>query len=160
MSSTSPRVCTGVAGLITTPALQPWSRICCKVRFRCTQASWCTEIQSAPASAKAGMKSSGFSIIKWQSSGTSVTWRSDFTTGGPIVILGTKWPSITSTCKSVPPPSRAAWTSSARRAKSADKIEGASSITRSSKGPRAYKNCNRIERVKVPHICIENGSTL
>src|SRR5205823_7214954 len=71
--------------------------------------------------------------MRWQSSGTSVTWRNDFTTGGPMVMLGTKWPSITSTCSSVPPPCSAACASSARRAKSADKIEGASSITGSSK---------------------------
>jgi len=30
-------------------------------------------------------------------SGTVLTFLSDFTTGMPIVILGTKWPSITST---------------------------------------------------------------
>src|SRR5438477_9707119 len=71
---------------------------------------------------------SGFSIIRWQSSGTSVTLRNDLTTGGPMVMLGTKWPSITSTCSSVPPPASAARASSARRAKSADKIDGASSI--------------------------------
>src|SRR5260370_1269392 len=35
------------------------------------------------------MNSSGFSIIRWQSSGNSVALRSDFTTGGPIVRFGT-----------------------------------------------------------------------
>ncbi len=30
------------------------------------------------------MNSSGFSIIRWQSSGNSVALRSDFTTGGPM----------------------------------------------------------------------------
>src|SRR5438270_5414249 len=48
-----------------------------------------------------------------------------------MVMLGTKWPSITSTCSSVPPPASAARASSARRAKSADKIDGASSIMQS-----------------------------
>ena len=38
------------------------------------------------------MNSSGFSIIRWQSSGKSVTRRSDFTTGGPIVEVGHKMP--------------------------------------------------------------------
>src|SRR5438876_10539979 len=74
---------------------------------------------------------SGFSIIRWQSSGTSVTFRKDLTTGGPMVMLGTKWPSITSTCSSVPPPASAARASSAKRAKSADKMDGASSIMQS-----------------------------
>src|SRR6266487_4114719 len=52
---------------------------------------------------------------------------SDATTSGPIVIFGTKWPSITSTCSTVPPPSSAAFASSARRAKFAERIDGASS---------------------------------
>src|SRR4051812_8703274 len=47
-----------------------------------------------------------------------------FTTGGPMVRLGTKWPSITSTCR------RSAWgatpsMASARAAKSADRMDGA-----------------------------------
>src|SRR2546430_4165842 len=57
----------------------------------------------------------------------SVIGRNDFTTGGPIVRFGTKWPSITSKWTIVPPPLSAAWTSSARWAKSAERIEGASS---------------------------------
>jgi len=75
------------------------------------------------------MKSSGFSIIRWQSNGMFGTaLRSDFTTGGPIVMLGTKWPSMTSTCSTVPPPSIAAFACSPRREKSAERIDGASSI--------------------------------
>ena len=74
------------------------------------------------------MNSSGFSIIRWQSSGNSVTLRSDFTTGGPIVRFGTKCPSIISTWMTLAPPSLAARTCSPRRAKSAERIEGASSI--------------------------------
>ena len=49
-------------------------------------------------------------------------------TSGPIVMLGTKWPSMISMWTTVPPPSVAARTWSARWAKSADRIEGASSI--------------------------------
>lgn len=45
-----------------------------------------------------------------------------------MVILGTKWPSITSTWSRVAPPRTAALASSARRAKSADKMDGAISI--------------------------------
>src|SRR6266851_1344906 len=85
---------------------------------------------SAPASANSAMKASGFSIIRWQSSGSLVTARSALTMGGPKVIFGTKWPSITSTCTIVPPPRSAAATSSARCAKSEASIENASSIKR------------------------------
>src|ERR1019366_315456 len=74
------------------------------------------------------MYSSGFSIIRWQSRGTSTALRSDATTGGPIVILGTKCPSITSTWRRVAPPRTASLASSARRAKSADNMDGAISI--------------------------------
>src|SRR5271165_5638051 len=74
------------------------------------------------------MYSSGFSIMRWQSSVTSTAFRKDATTGGPMVMLGTKCPSITSTWRTVAPPCIAALASSARRAKSADKMEGAISI--------------------------------
>src|SRR5262249_38761885 len=74
-----------------------------------------------------------FSIIRWQSSGSLVNLRKDLTTGGPSVMLGTKCPSMTSTWTTVAPPSVAAWTCSARWAKSADRIEGASSINLGSK---------------------------
>src|ERR1700692_2059112 len=130
MSSTSSSICAGVAGLITTAGSHPCDAIKCSVRFRCTQASWCTEIQLAPASANAPIKSSGFSIIKWQSKGTlAMVFRSEATTGGPMVRLGTKWPSITSRCNTVPPPSMAADASAPSCAKLADRIDGASSIT-------------------------------
>src|ERR1700694_828108 len=43
-------------------------------------------------------------------------------------MLGTKWPSITSMCTIVPPPSRAACASLANCAKFAERIDGASSI--------------------------------
>src|SRR6266849_7111827 len=75
------------------------------------------------------MKLSGFSIIKWQSKMTfGRAFRSEATTGGPIVILGTKCPSIMSRWSTVPPPSRAAFASSASRAKFAERIEGTSSM--------------------------------
>src|SRR5271169_6436490 len=52
----------------------------------------------------------------------------DSTTGGPIVRLGTKWPSITSRWSMVAPPRSTRAISSARRAKSAERIEGTISI--------------------------------
>jgi len=55
----------------------------------------------------------------------SVILRMDLTTGIPIVIFGTKCPSITSTCSIVAPPDLTVSISSASLVKSADKIEGA-----------------------------------
>src|ERR1700756_1331378 len=43
-------------------------------------------------------------------------------------MLGTKWPSITSTCSTAPPPSMACWASLPNCAKFDDRIDGASSI--------------------------------
>src|SRR5258708_5846028 len=81
------------------------------------------------------MNSSACSIIRWQSRmALGRAFLSDATTGGPIVIFGTKWPSITSTWRTVPPPSSAAFASSPSRAKFAESIEGASSIVMGS-GP-------------------------
>jgi hypothetical protein len=52
----------------------------------------------------------------------------DLDEGGPIVIFGTKRPSITSTWIQSAPPASTAPTSSPRRPKSADKINGATMI--------------------------------
>src|ERR1035441_9706031 len=48
----------------------------------------------------------------------------DLTTGGPMVILGTKWPSMTSRWSMEAPPRSTDAISPASRAKSADRIEG------------------------------------
>ena len=53
-------------------------------------------MMSALASAKASRKPSTGEIIKWTSKGFAEWGRSAFTTAGPIVRLGTKWPSMTS----------------------------------------------------------------
>src|SRR5688500_2713865 len=47
------------------------------------------------------------------------------TTGTPIVMFGTKWPSMTSTWIQSAPAASASWIASPRRAKSADRIDGA-----------------------------------
>ena len=57
--------------------------------------------------------------------GTVTTRRSDATTGGPMVMFGTKWPSITSTCSMRQPACSSTATWSPKRAKSAERIEGA-----------------------------------
>src|ERR1035437_1338086 len=66
--------------------------------------------------------------MRWQSRGSLVMGRRALTTGGPKVMLGTKWPSMTSMWTMVPPPRSAAATSSARWAKSEARMEKASSI--------------------------------
>src|SRR6266566_407598 len=70
--------------------LQPCSRTIARARSRWGVASWCTEIMSAPALAKASMYCSGFSIIRCTSSWSLVALRSDATTGTPMEIFGTK----------------------------------------------------------------------
>jgi hypothetical protein len=64
-------------------------------------------------------------IIRWTSNGLAVCGRSAFTTAGPMEMLGTKCPSITSTWIQSAPASSIARTSSLSRAKSADRMEGA-----------------------------------
>ena len=81
-------------------------------------------MMSAPASAKASRKLSTGEIIRWTSNGLALCGRSAFTTAGPIVRLGTKWPSITSIWIQSAPAASIARTSSPSRAKSADRIEG------------------------------------
>src|SRR3977135_3574748 len=79
----------------------------------------------APASAYGGAHRSGVSIIRWQSIGMSVLFSKASTTGSPMVRLGTKWLSITSTCSQSAPVTASA--SSPSSAKSAARIDGASS---------------------------------
>ena len=90
-------------------------------------ASGWTVMMSAPASANASRKVSTGEIIRWTSNGFCVCGRSAFTTAGPMVRLGTKWPSITSMWIQSAPASSIARTSSPSLAKSADRIEGAMS---------------------------------
>ena len=91
-------VSTGVGGFSTRPT--PTSRARSSSNSgRGSPSSTCTMQRSAPASAKSASSTPGLSTMRWQSRNRSVCARSDFTTGGPMVRLGTKWPSITSTCR-------------------------------------------------------------
>src|SRR5215831_7268562 len=81
-------------------------------------------MESAPASRNAGMWRSGSSIMRCRSRCSRVAFRIDFTTGGPIVMSSTKRPSITSKWSMDAPPRSTRAISSARRAKSAERIEG------------------------------------
>src|SRR4051794_21770366 len=83
---------------------------------------------SAPALANDCTWRSGRSIIRCTSMKppASCTWsRMPSTIKGPIVIGGTKWPSITSTWITRAPASMTVWTCSPSRPKSADRIDGA-----------------------------------
>ena len=78
-----------------------------------------------PASAKAAIYGSAGAIIMWQSNTFSARARIAFTTGGPKVMFGTKWPSIMSRCTQSAPARTTVSTSSPSREKSAERMEGA-----------------------------------
>src|SRR5680860_231003 len=124
----SASVSTGVPGLIATPARQPSSRIADRVRLACAVASSWKVIESAPAAANASIWSSGASIIRWTSiAPPAACTRSaiDAATSGPIVIGGTKCPSITSTWISRAPAAITSSTWEPSFEKSAERIDGA-----------------------------------
>ena len=91
-------------GFSATPARQPAARICWSTRCRWMTASACTVMIFAPAAAKASMYFSGFTIIKWTSSGRphSAARRA---MSCPKLMFGTKLPSITSKCSQSAPAS-------------------------------------------------------
>mmetsp|Transcript_22958 Transcript_22958/g.78164 ORF Transcript_22958/g.78164 Transcript_22958/m.78164 type:complete len:247 (+) Transcript_22958:184-924(+) len=124
--STYLRQSMGVPGLSTTPDLQPRSRICASVRCRWIVAapSACTEMMSLPALAKSATRSSGSTIMRCVSSTLSVTGRRASTTSGPMVMLGTKRPSITSMWIHSAPALSTACTSSPSLAKLALRMDG------------------------------------
>ena len=118
-------------GLIAMPARQPSSRIALRVRLACGVASAWKVIESAPALANSSMWWSGLSIIRWTSIAPPASWTwsaIEPATSGPIVIGGTKWPSITSTWITRAPASitSATWAPSVE--KSAERIEGATRL--------------------------------
>src|SRR4051812_36421587 len=117
----------GVAGLIARPAWRPASRTALSAECTWGVASQWTMSVSAPALANSSTRCSGRSTIRWTSSAPPRSWtrsRRDSTISGPIVIGGTKWPSITSTWITRAPASMTSSTCSPRQAKSADRIEG------------------------------------
>src|SRR5579863_6274599 len=93
---------------------------------------------SAPALAKSSMYCAGLVIIRWASSGSRVQRRTASTTIGPIVMLGTKWPSMTSIWMRCAPAASASRTCSPRRVKSADRIDGTILIIDSAPFSRFY----------------------
>src|SRR5690242_2082754 len=107
------------------PACFPSALIACTVRCTCGPASGWTVMMSAPASANDSSHISTGLTIRWTSNGLVVCGRSALTTPGPMVRLGTKCPSITSTWIQSAPASSIARTSSPSRAKSAERIDGA-----------------------------------
>ena len=126
-ASDSAMASNGVPGLMQTPQRAPSRRISLRVRLMCGETSMCTFTVSAN-SMKKGTWRSGSTTIKWMSKGRFVSLRRAATRAWPKVMFGTKRPSITSRWRRSAPPASAARTSSARRPKSAVKIEGASFI--------------------------------
>ena len=114
-----------VEGLRATPAFFPSSRMRATTRWRWGVASAWTVRMSAPAFAKSSTYRSGSTIIRWTSRGAVAAFRIAATTAGPMVMLGTKRPSITSTWSRSAPAFSTARTSSARRPKSAERSDGA-----------------------------------
>src|SRR5438132_1686238 len=96
------------------------------VRCRLLLPSQWTRNASEPASVNASRNTSGSAIIRWISSGKRVTRRSDSTIGTPSAMFGTKWPSMTSMWRRSAPACSASATCWPRRAKSAERMEGAS----------------------------------
>ena len=104
---------TGVFGLMVTEHSIPASRTRLIMSLGSSRCNYSTKQllaasiwklnMFAPASLRGVMYRSGFSTIRWQSRNElqitpqpyndSICLRSDFTTGAPIVRLGTKWPS-------------------------------------------------------------------
>src|SRR4051812_7705269 len=118
----------GVPGFSATPARQPASWMAPIVRCACGSASRWKVMQSAPAFANSTTWRAGLAIIRCTSSTAPASWaRSAIepATSGPIVIGGTKLPSMTSTWITRAPAARTSLTCSPRRAKSADRIDGA-----------------------------------
>src|ERR1700761_4648439 len=119
---------TGVPGLIAIAAEQPSSRIAERVRLACGVASAWKVIESAPALANSSIWRSGASIIMWTSIAPPASWtRSAIApaTSGPIVIGGTKCPSMMSTWMTRAPASIPSSTCEPSLAKSAERIDGA-----------------------------------
>src|SRR4051812_695151 len=119
---------TGVPGLIAIPARQPDSRTAARVRLACGVASAWKVIESAPALANSSIWRSGASIIRWTSTTPPASWTWSAIpprTSGPIVIGGTKCPSITSKWITRAPASITAPTWWPRRPMSAERIDGA-----------------------------------
>mmetsp|Transcript_52007 Transcript_52007/g.161393 ORF Transcript_52007/g.161393 Transcript_52007/m.161393 type:complete len:254 (-) Transcript_52007:67-828(-) len=117
----------GVPGFRTTPAMQPRPLIMLTTRWRwiVDAASQCTEMMSAPALAKSSTRCSGSTIMRWQSSSASGSFlRNASTTSGPMVMLGTKRPSMASTWTQSAPAFNTSSTSWPSLEKSAERMEG------------------------------------
>ena len=89
--------------------------------------------------------------MRWQSKNSGVWRRNDATTGGPIVTLGTKCPSMTSTwsqsaaCATSP-------TCSASKPKSADNTDGA--MRRAPVRPGSRSGVADVDPCKVPPLAL------
>ena len=115
---------------MVTALLHPSSRIRRRRAGLSPSASTWMFSRSAPALAKGSMYFSGWEIMRCTSKKAFVARRRDLTTGTPMEMLGTKWPSMTSTWSQSAPASRTRSQSRWRLAKSAERMEGASMVIR------------------------------
>src|SRR6185437_3282990 len=126
--ATSRTISSGMDGFTATPARQPNSLMRQIWRCRWGATSACSVSVAAPAAANVSKYRSGSMTIMCTSSGSSVIPRSVSITLAPNVRLGTKRPSITSTCTQSAPADSIIVMSLARCAKSALRIDGAMRI--------------------------------
>ena len=114
----------GVLGLTLIEGRQPSSLIFFMVSKGSDSDSTWNVIMSAPAFAKSSAYLRGSEIIRCTSAIKSVFFFSDLSTGAPIVIFGTKCPSMTSTCIHSAPASLRRFTSLPISEKSQERSDG------------------------------------
>src|SRR5438552_1532191 len=112
-----------VAGFSAAPAFTGRPRLPASSRIEVSVR--CTVSMSAPRSANSARYFSGSTIIRCRSSGSRVRLRIASRIGKPMLMFGTKRPSITSMWIWSAPAASTRAISSARTPKSADRIEGA-----------------------------------
>ena len=124
-SSTSRTASTGVPGLIATPACLPSALIRLQRAMHVGAASAWTRIESAPAFCE-GLRDRDRPARSSNARrrGTAECGRMAFTISGPNVMLGTKWPSITSRCNTSASAASRARTSSRAWKKSLERTDG------------------------------------
>ena len=119
---------TGVSGLSAIAALAPASRIIRDAASASpasmSRASQCTVTTSGLPSRYQGSWTKGLLIIRCTSTGKDVMALICAAMGTPMVRLGTKWPSMTSTCTQSAPPCSMSRISDSRFMKSEERMDG------------------------------------
>ena len=142
MSSSTP---TGVAGLITTPAFTPSALMAWTSGADGAATSTCTDHRLRPPTANASMydRARNHQVDVERDRRDALI---DCTTGGPIVMFGTKWPSITSTWidRRCPAP-RSRWRVRAPRNRLTESTERSGPLTGSPRAKSARRVLSEIQ---------------